>query len=343
MWTLWNPGTVQFCKQVLLRCSSFCHDISNQRSGGPLGFERSKQSHQPAESQEAPAATQTPGTGSCPPTRCDPEDCQPWIPEHRGSYITNHITCWNRPCKGIPSSSRDWAFECTPEGVNTTAKAQDFGNVRIGKQATQHRSFSSELADWGRKVLFIFPMSHPALWLDSSTHTHTYTHTHTHTHTKPSPLDTSEFLNLFSRPSLNCCLFHLLAKLVTGLQSPGHKAPQRISPILVTMLPNLLCLHASSQICKQGRQEGSLQSWVTSPGAAPGLWEFSALDVLLPQGLPSASALLASDEVAASTYHSRRLVWGILSSVKLAQVCPLSNRLRRDLQGTWTHMALWFH
>lgn len=150
MWTLWNPGTVQFCKQVLLRCSSFCHDISNQRSGGPLGFERSKQSHQPQLRHPALAPTLL--------TRWDPEDCQPWIPEHRGSYITNHITRWNRPCKGIPSSPRHWAFECTP-GVNTTAKAQDFGNVRIGKQVTQQRSFSSELADWGRKVLFIFPMS----------------------------------------------------------------------------------------------------------------------------------------------------------------------------------------
>ena len=53
-----------------------------------------------------------------------------------------------------------------------------------------------------------------------------HTHTYTHTYTKPSPLDTSESFNFLSCPSLNCCLFHLLAKLVTGLQSPGHKAPR---------------------------------------------------------------------------------------------------------------------
>ena len=121
-------------------------------------------------------------------------------------------------------------------------------------------------------------MSHPALWLNSSIHTHT--------ETKPSPVDTSESLDFLSHPSLNCCLFHLLARLVTGLQSPGHKAPQRVSSISVTVLPHLLCLRASSQICTQGRQEGSLQSGVTSPGAAPGLWGLSALGVLLPRGCP---------------------------------------------------------
>ena len=146
-------------------------------------------------------------------------------------------------------------------------------------------------------------MSHPALWLNSSTHPHT--------ETKPTPVDTRESLNFLSHPSLHCCLFYLLARLVTGLQSPGHKAPQRISPISVTMLPHLLCLRASSRIRTQGRQEGSLQNGVSSPGAAPGLWGLSAPGVLPPPPrLPQASALLASDKVAASTYHSWPLVWG---------------------------------
>lgn len=52
------------------------------------------------------------------------------------------------------------------------------------------------------------------------------------------------------------------------------------------MLPNLLCLHASSRICTQGRQEGNLQSRVTSPGAAPGLWGFSARMCGSPGGRP---------------------------------------------------------